>query len=71
MHRNMNHNYTKACKIGISLSIIFCLFVMRATVNFYHNVTVDTKKVNDKVSNNFLAVKIIAFKLSFMELLPK
>jgi len=35
---------------------------MGAAVNFYYNIAIDTKEIHNKVTDDFLAIKIIIFK---------
>lgn len=44
---------------------------MTATVNFKHRLFFGTIKINDVVTDDFLAIKIQAFKLPFFQLIPQ
>lgn len=66
----MNHHKTQACKKCISFRVISLFVVMRTAVNFNNYAAIQAIEINNIVSDNLLAVKIVSLEKPLMNPLP-
>ena len=54
----MNNGQIKSFKKSITRCIIFNFIIMTASINFNNNLLFGTVKINNKISYDFLTIKI-------------
>ena len=64
--------YGKAqrCKKGFPFLVVFNFVIMGTAVHLNHCIAIQAVKINDEVSDDLLAVKIVAAELAVFDLLP-